>query len=171
MPVYSFWISYGFFTVPSHDRLVLLTYAPLAKRISPVSAGPASSSASATSLRGLPPVYPPRKEFSRISKWTRMLKPGTRDQGANVVTWGVKPSKEAKLCRRVYKGIPDSWRGAAWDTMMSRYSRLGVREMGLLAAEYREGLDHPSTYDIQIDLDVPRTISGHIMFRTRYGAG
>jgi len=54
---------------------------------------------------------------------------------------------------------------------MSRYSNLGVREMGLLGAEYRDALDKPSTYDIQIDLDVPRTISGHIMFRTRYGAG
>ena len=54
---------------------------------------------------------------------------------------------------------------------MSRYSNLSVREMGLLSAEYRDALEKPSPYDIQIDLDVPRTISGHIMFRTRYGAG
>lgn len=47
----------------------------------------------------------------------------------------------------------------------------GVREVKVLEKEYRECLDQPSTYDIQIDLDVPRTISGHIMFRTRYGAG
>lgn len=32
-------------------------------------------------------------------------------------------------------------------------------------------MDKPSPFDIQIDLDVPRTISGHITFRTRYGSG
>ncbi|RDB29361.1 hypothetical protein Hypma_016119 [Hypsizygus marmoreus] len=162
---------YGFFTIPSHDRLILLTAAPLLKRLAPVSAGPSSAPASATSLRSIPPVRPPLKETIRISKWTRMLKPQTRDQGANVATWTIKPAKEAKLRRRVYKGIPDPWRTAAWDLLMTRYSNLGVREMGLLGAEYRDALEKPSTYDIQIDLDVPRTISGHIMFRTRYGAG
>jgi len=35
----------------------------------------------------------------------------------------------------------------------------------------QESLDVSSSYDIQIDLDVPRTISGHVMFRTRYGMG
>lgn len=40
-----------------------------------------------------------------------------------------------------------------------------------LRREYREKVDNPSSHDIQIDLDVPRTISGHIMFHTRYGAG
>jgi USP6 N-terminal-like protein len=100
-----------------------------------------------------------------------MLKPLLRDQGANVSAWTIRPGKERKLRSRIYKGIPDSWRSAAWDLLMSRYSNIGVREMGLLSAEYRDALDKPSTYDIQIDLDVPRTISGHIMFRTRYGAG
>lgn len=37
--------------------------------------------------------------------------------------------------------------------------------------KYQELIDKPSDYDIQIDLDVPRTISGHVMFRTRYGLG
>lgn len=32
-------------------------------------------------------------------------------------------------------------------------------------------MDLPSTFDVQIDLDVPRTISGHVMFHTRYGQG
>lgn len=54
---------------------------------------------------------------------------------------------------------------------MSQRSKFGVREMGLLGTEYRDALEKPSSYDIQIDLDVPRTINGHIMFRTRYGAG
>ena len=29
----------------------------------------------------------------------------------------------------------------------------------------------PSAEDVQIDLDVPRTISGHVLFHTRYGQG
>ena len=45
------------------------------------------------------------------------------------------------------------------------------KEVQRLYDEYREALERPSTYDIQIDLDVPRTISGHVMFRTRYGHG
>lgn len=55
--------------------------------------------------------------------------------------------------------------------MMSRLANLGGDGYDRLAKEYREGLDKPSSYDVQIDLDVPRTISGHIMFRTRYGSG
>ncbi|KAG6896767.1 hypothetical protein C0992_006281 [Termitomyces sp. T32_za158] len=162
---------YGFFAVPSHDRLVLLTAAPLLKRLAPVRGGPASAPASSMALRELPRVLTPPKEMDRIAKWTRMMVPLVRDSGANVVTWGVRPGKEAKLRRRVYKGIPDAWRRASWDFLMARYSSIGAREMEALAREYREALDKPSTYDIQIDLDVPRTISGHIMFRTRYGAG
>lgn len=100
-----------------------------------------------------------------------MLVPVARDQGANVATWGIRPSKEARFSPRVYKGIPDSWRSAAWELMMMRHSRLSDRDMRQLGTEYREALDKPSTYDIQIDLDVPRTITGHVMFRTRYGAG
>lgn len=163
--------SYGFFLVPSHDRLILLPLAPLAKRLSPVTAGQASASTTPITVKSLPRVRCPQKEPSRIFKWTRMLRPILRDQGANVAAWGIRPKKEPKLRPRIYKGIPDSWRSAAWELLMSRYSNLGAREMGLLSAEYQDALDKPSTYDIQIDLDVPRTIGGHIMFKTRYGAG
>lgn len=163
--------SYGFFATPSHDRLILLAAAPLSKRLAPVRGGPSSAPASSTALRELPRLMTPPKEMDRITKWTRMMVPLVRDSGANVLTWDVRPGKEAKLRRRVYKGIPDAWRRASWDFLMARYSSLGEREMEVLTKEYREALDKPSTYDIQIDLDVPRTISGHIMFRTRYGAG
>lgn len=163
--------SYGFFTVPSHDRLILLEAAPLIKRLSPSSAGPPSAPSHAKSLSALPPLSTPVKEASRIAKWNRMLIPHTRDQGANIETWRIKPSKESKLRERTYKGIPDRWRAAAWDLLMSRFSRTGKSEMTRLGEIYRDTMDKPSSYDIQIDLDVPRTISGHIMFRTRYGAG
>ncbi|KAG6857316.1 hypothetical protein H0H87_006509 [Tephrocybe sp. NHM501043] len=160
---------YGFFAVPSHDRLVLLSSVPLLKRLGPVAAGPPNASSSATALSALPPVLTPPKEASRIGKWTRMLTPLKRDPGANVTIWGVRQAKEAKLRRRVYKGIPDAWRPASWELLMARHT--GGRGMEELEKQYNEALDKPSTYDIQIDLDVPRTISGHIMFRTRYGAG
>lgn len=54
---------------------------------------------------------------------------------------------------------------------MSRNGNISPRGFEDLAREYRDGLEKPSSFDVQIDLDVPRTISGHIMFRTRYGAG
>lgn len=100
-----------------------------------------------------------------------MLIPASRDEGGNVDFWGVRPSKEHKFRERIYKGIPDCWRSAAWEVLMCRFSRTGKAELRQLMAEYREALDKPSTYDVQIDLDVPRTISGHVMFRTRYGLG
>jgi len=50
-------------------------------------------------------------------------------------------------------------------------SGTGQLEFERLSREYEDHLQQPSTYDIQIDLDVPRTISGHVMFRTRYGQG
>lgn len=100
-----------------------------------------------------------------------MLQAASRDSGGNVETWRIRPSKEPKLRERVYKGIPDRWRGAAWDLLMNRFAKMGHQELLRLGEEYREGLDKPSKYDVQIDLDVPRTISGHIMFKTRYGAG
>ncbi|KDR85515.1 hypothetical protein GALMADRAFT_52455 [Galerina marginata CBS 339.88] len=162
---------YGFFSITSHDRLILLNASPLLKKISPTPAGHPSLSPNATTVSALPPASVPPKEASRIGKWTRMLVPQKREQGGNVDSWRIRTSKESKLRERTYKGIPDRWRRAAWDLMMSRISGFTPRTFDILGMEYREGLDKPSTYDIQIDLDVPRTISGHIMFRTRYGAG
>ncbi|KAJ7492257.1 rab-GTPase-TBC domain-containing protein [Mycena latifolia] len=162
---------YGFFSTPSHDRLVLLPSAPFVKRLSLTRAGPPSNNPSATSLDTVPPAPLPIREATRIEKWTRMMQPLTRDQGGNVESWRVKPTKQGKLRLRTYKGIPDRWRPAAWDMFMTRVAQTSSAEMARLGEQYRDSLDKPSTYDIQIDLDVPRTISGHIMFRTRYGAG
>ena len=100
-----------------------------------------------------------------------MLEPTTRDSGGNILLWGVKASKRRKLRERVYKGIPDCWRSAAWELMINEMSGAGQAELDKLSQEYEDHLQQPSTYDIQIDLDVPRTISGHVMFRTRYGQG
>ncbi len=100
-----------------------------------------------------------------------MLVARSRDEGGNVDLWDIKPSKEQKLRERTFKGIPDCWRSAAWEVLMNRFTRTGKAELRKLAEDYRDALDQPSSYDVQIDLDVPRTISGHVMFRTRYGQG
>ncbi|KAF9008191.1 RabGAP/TBC [Hymenopellis radicata] len=162
---------YGFFSVPSHDRLVLLPSAPLLKRLARVPAGPATASTSATTLNSLPPTPLPIRETSRIAKWDRMLEAEQRDEGANIQIWRVKPHKRQKLSGRTYKGVPDRWRSAVWELLLREFSRTGNADTIRLGQDYREAMEKPSTYDIQIDLDVPRTISGHIMFRTRYGAG
>lgn len=174
LPGYSFLtsgLSYGFFSIPTHDRLILIPNTPLLKRLSKTTSGPLNAPTSAVALSSIPPSRPPIKETSRITKWTRMLIPQVRDEGGNVSVWGVKPSKQNKLRERCYKGIPDRWRPAAWEHLMTRLSRVDQASMDRLAGEYRACLDRPSTYDIQIDLDVPRTISGHVMFHTRYGQG
>ncbi|KAF8634929.1 hypothetical protein AX15_000668 [Amanita polypyramis BW_CC] len=160
---------YGFFSLPSHDRLVLLDFSPLLKKLSRTQSRSFNSQLSI--LTALPRSPRPVRETSRIAKWTRMLKPEIRDIGRNTQIWHIRSSKESKVRERTYKGVPDCWRSAVWDLFMYRFTSTGPEQTARLASDYREALDKPSTYDIQIDLDVPRTISGHVMFRTRYGAG
>ncbi|KAF8433496.1 rab-GTPase-TBC domain-containing protein [Boletus edulis BED1] len=162
---------YGFFTIVSHDRLVRLPAPPLLKRLSPVTAGPKTAPSQAVPVTSLPPPSSPSNEAKRIAKWGRMMVVSSRDRGGNVESWGTKPSKAHKLRRRVYKGIPDRWRSAAWEVLMNNYSKSGYDQIVKLGERYRSDIEKPSSYDIQIDLDVPRTISGHVLFRTRYGQG
>ncbi|KAI5829295.1 RabGAP/TBC [Schizophyllum commune Tattone D] len=165
-----------------------------------VDAGPAPSAFAAASknnnappppappsLSSLPPPQPLTKEVPRLEKWGRMVVPLTRDEGGNIETWGIREGvSEKKLKRRVYKGVPDRWRSATWVILVRRAvckaglgeghpgfggERQVEAEMKRLQAVYLEKLEQPSTYDIQIDLDVPRTIGGHVMFKTRYGFG
>ncbi|KAJ4485562.1 rab-GTPase-TBC domain-containing protein [Lentinula aciculospora] len=168
---------YGFFSSPSHDRLMLLPSAPLLRHLDSVHGGPKNAPVSGTSLKTLPPPQLPLKETSRIGKWERMLHPSKPDPGGTLV-WSIRSAKEHKLSERTYKGVPDRWRNAAWELLLSRFTAqhtlpFNQAQMSLakLAQDYSDVLDKPSNYDIQIDLDVPRTISGHVMFRTRYGAG
>ncbi|KAI0964167.1 hypothetical protein AcW1_001050 [Taiwanofungus camphoratus] len=162
---------YGFYVTPSHDRIILLPATPLLKPHGHVSAASTNASPTAPLIRSLPPAHPLPKELSRVAKWARMLEARSRDKGRNIEAWGIRPGKEHKLSERTFKGIPDCWRRAAWDMLMCRFSKQGGPETRRLMEQYHETLDQPSSYDVQIDLDVPRTISGHVMFRTRYGQG
>lgn len=133
------------------------------------------------------------RETRRIDKWSAMLSVARRDPGGNAQDWVVASSwwsgrvpgggggqsgKYRKLQRRVFKGIPDRWRRAVWGLMMEKMaSEVGSSGRGRLPSleelkrEYEQLLDQPYVQDTQIDLDVPRTISGHVLFHTRYGQG
>jgi hypothetical protein len=100
-----------------------------------------------------------------------MLEPRSRDAGGNIQMWGFRTAKEHKLSRRAFKGIPDRWRSAAWLALIGNFAHADNDQLLALSIDYREALEKHSQYDIQIDLDVPRTINGHILFRTRYGLG
>lgn len=162
---------YGFFSAPSHDRFVLLPTPPLLKPLSHISRADTSASENATILPSLPSPRPPIHEEERMEKWSRMLVPRSRDAGGNIQTWAIDPVKEHKLSRRAFKGIPDRWRSAAWLAFIGKFAHADRDQLTALSIEYREALEKHSPYDIQIDLDVPRTINGHILFRTRYGLG
>ncbi|KAI0307618.1 rab-GTPase-TBC domain-containing protein [Multifurca ochricompacta] len=162
---------YGFFSAPSHDRLVLLPTTAFLKPLSRIARVVTSASAHAATLHSLPQSRSPIREAERMEKWGRMLEPRSRDVGGNIQTWGVKAIKQHKLSRRAYKGIPDRWRSAAWLALIGNFARTGKDQLAALSIEYREALEKHSPYDIQIDLDVPRTINGHVLFRTRYGLG
>lgn len=164
-------VRYGFFTTPSHDRLISVPAAPLHRQLAHLATAVTSGPATPQPLARQPEVRIPAKEISRTAKWGRMLVAVSRDPGGNVEFWGVRPAKEGKFRQRIYKGIPDCWRSAAWEILMCRFSRTGKGELSELMQDYGEALAKPSSYDVQIDLDVPRTISGHIMFKTRYGQG
>jgi USP6 N-terminal-like protein len=163
--------SYGFFTTPSHDRLMLLSSQPLTRPHSRPPPVTTTAESTLPPLKSSTPLPTPEREISRASKWARMLEAQARDGGKNVAMWGVKASKAAKLRERTYKGIPDCWRSAAWEMMMNKEINTSERELCKLSEEFQDALNKQSSYDVQIDLDVPRTISGHVMFRTRYGQG
>ncbi|GAA6032529.1 hypothetical protein JCM8097_004801 [Rhodosporidiobolus ruineniae] len=138
-------------------------------------------------------------ETKRITKWSAMLSVARRDPGGNAQDWVVADSwwagrvpgggggtggKYRKLQRRVFKGIPDRWRRAVWGLLMEKMAsevaagkvqgftgERRVPSLEELKREYEALLQQPSVQDVQIDLDVPRTISGHVLFHTRYGQG
>lgn len=81
--------------------------------------------------------------------------------------------KSSKLIERTWKGIPDRWRAAAWYSFLATSAKNADSEdtdQGLIANFHRLQ-EESSSDDLQIDLDVPRTINKHIMFRKRYRGG
>ncbi|KAK2607459.1 hypothetical protein N8I77_006128 [Diaporthe amygdali] len=137
------------------------------------------------------------REVKRTEKWRRMAKTVTKGRDGKGVMFAVediakiKRSKDSeqhfeiqgtviefdvkspKLIERTWKGIPDCWRGAAWYSFLSTSAHNSKSETTeqQLFAEFHRLQDTSSPDDTQIDLDVPRTINKHIMFRKRYRGG
>lgn len=113
------------------------------------------------------------KESERTEKWRKMakiIKPGKDGEGM-VFEFDMK---HPKLIERTWKGIPDRWRAAAWYSFLSTSARNSTKPLATeeeIIAQYQLLQEQPSSDDVQIDLDVPRTINQHIMFRRRYRGG
>lgn len=114
-----------------------------------------------------------RKEWERSEKWRKMARPtsagGLQGQGMDF-DFDVK---NAKLIERTWKGIPDRWRAAAWWSFLAAAARKhqGSPSAERLVVAFHQLQDRSSPDDVQIDMDVPRTINRHIMFRRRYRGG
>lgn len=113
-----------------------------------------------------------RKEWERSEKWRKMaknVKKGTQGEGMDFEF----DVKNPKLIERTWKGIPDRWRGAAWWSFMAENAKAhdASPTEDSIVADFHRLQQRASPDDVQIDLDVPRTINRHIMFRRRYRGG
>jgi len=113
-----------------------------------------------------------RKEWEREDKWMKMAKPTKKSQDGSGMSFEFD-TNSSKLIERTWKGIPDSWRATAWYAFLDASAK---KTPGSPPAKELLEAFHDSQYlsspdDVQIDIDVPRTISSHIMFRRRYRGG
>lgn len=112
------------------------------------------------------------KERQREGKWKKMgkLRPSAKDGGG--MQFDFDP-RDPKVIERTWKGIPDRWRATAWYSFLeaSAKRRKSSPQEAVLIEEFYELQNENSADDVQIDCDVPRTISRHIMFRRRYRGG
>jgi hypothetical protein len=113
-----------------------------------------------------------KKEWEREEKWRKMAKLTSKSHGGAGMTFEFD-TKSSKLIERTWKGIPDRWRATAWHAFLSASAK--KRKDSLtdeeLIQKFNKLQDESSPDDVQIDIDVPRTISSHIMFRRRYRGG
>ena len=113
-----------------------------------------------------------RKEWERSEKWRKMaknVKKGAQGEGMEFEF----DVKNPKLIERTWKGVPDCWRSAAWWSFLdvSAKNNPGSPSTEEIIADFHRLQENSSPDDVQIDLDVPRTIGRHIMFRRRYQGG
>jgi hypothetical protein len=113
-----------------------------------------------------------KKEWEREDKWTKMAKPTSKGKDGGGMTFEFD-TKSSKLIERTWKGIPDRWRSSAWYAFLEASAKKhkdSPTDTDLIEA-FKEYQLVSSPDDVQIDIDVPRTISSHIMFRRRYRGG
>ena len=115
-----------------------------------------------------------QREWAREEKWQKMARPirdRTHSRGG-----GMRfdfDLQDRKLINRTWKGIPDRWRATAWHSFLSASAkkRKSPATDEELIGQFHKLQEISSADDVQIDVDVPRTISMHIMFRRRYRGG
>ena len=112
-----------------------------------------------------------RREWEREEKWRKMAKIVRNKNGGGMVF--EFDTKSPKIIERTWKGIPDRWRATAWHAFLtaSAKKRRSSPSDDELIAVFKDLLAQGSPDDVQIDIDVPRTINSHIMFRRRYRGG
>ena len=113
-----------------------------------------------------------RREWEREDKWRKMAKQTKPNRHGGGMVFEFDTSSP-KLISRTWKGIPDRWRATAWHAFLtaSANKRAGSASDEVLISTFHELIDRSSPDDVQIDIDVPRTINSHIMFRKRYRGG
>lgn len=115
-----------------------------------------------------------RREWAREEKWQKMARPVRN--GADSIGGGMHfefDTSDPKLVNRTWKGIPDRWRATAWHCFLSTSAKRRGDHVSdeVLASEFHRLQEVSAADDVQIDVDVPRTINLHIMFRRRYRGG
>ena len=112
------------------------------------------------------------KEIEREGKWRKMARVvSSGPQGGGMVF--EFDTRSPKLVERTWKGIPDRWRATAWHAFLlasAKKSNDYSSDEDLTEA-YHDYLQQSPPDDVQIDIDIPRTINSHIMFRRRYRGG
>ncbi|KAF2457621.1 rab-GTPase-TBC domain-containing protein [Lineolata rhizophorae] len=113
-----------------------------------------------------------RREWAREDKWRKMATATNPDSRGGGMEFRFD-TKDPKLVSRTWKGIPDRWRATAWHAFLSASAASaldGLSDQELIE-QFHVLQDQSSPDDVQIDMDVPRTINRHIMFRRRYRGG
>ncbi|KAL8799861.1 MAG: hypothetical protein Q9182_005568 [Xanthomendoza sp. 2 TL-2023] len=114
-----------------------------------------------------------RREREREDKWRKMARVvNAEDKSGGGMVFEFD-TKSPKVIERTWKGIPDRWRATAWHAFLSASARrhAGLSSDDDIKTAFHKLLGQGSPDDVQIDLDVPRTINSHIMFRRRYRGG
>jgi len=125
-----------------------------------------------------------RKEIEREEKWRKMARPVLQGKdpktGLPLVGGGsgspgayTFDTSSPKVIERAWKGIPDKWRAVAWHSFLTTSASKHKDSLpdSELIALFHTYQTRGSPDDVQIDIDVPRTINSHIMFRRRYRGG
>ena len=117
-----------------------------------------------------------QREWTREEKWQNMARLTPQHDRSTGKGGGMRfefDTNDPKLISRTWKGIPDRWRATAWHNFLSASAK--KRGIGAsddeLALQFHKLQEENSPDDVQIDMDVPRTINMHIMFRRRYRGG